>query len=70
MFGIYDFSISVSEAAMTFYGGDDIPTEVETRSQSRCRRAVVTRRLISLAGSVSCQCQPQTQSRVVGRGIR
>ena len=29
---------------------DDIPTEAETRSQFRRRRAVVTRRLVPLAG--------------------
>ena len=45
------FFKGVSEAAMVSYGGDDIPTEVETRNQSRHRRAVVTRRLVPLAGS-------------------
>ena len=29
---------------------DDVPTEAETRSQCRRRRAVVTRRLVPLAG--------------------
>ena len=32
---------------------DDIPTEVETRSQCRRSRAVVTRRLVLLAGGAS-----------------
>ena len=32
---------------------DDIPTEAETRSQCRRRRAVVTRRLVSLAAGAS-----------------
>ena len=32
---------------------DDIPTEAETRSQCRRRRAVVTRRLVPLAGGAS-----------------
>ena len=32
---------------------DDIPTEAETRSQCRRRRAVVTRRLVPLAGGDS-----------------
>ena len=32
---------------------DDIPTEAETRNQCRRRRAVVTRRLVPLAGSAS-----------------
>ena len=32
---------------------DDIPTEAETRNQCRGRRAVVTRRLVLLAGGAS-----------------
>ena len=44
------FFIGVSEAAMTSSGCDDIPTEAETRSQFRRRRAVVIRRLVPLAG--------------------
>ena len=49
---MFDFSKSVSEADIISFVCDDIPTEVETQSQSsRRRRAVVTRRLISLTGS-------------------
>ena len=40
----------VSEAAMTSSVCDDISIEAEIRSQVRRRRAVVTRRLIPLAG--------------------
>ena len=53
MFGKVKFPwyfIGVSEAAMIFSGCDDIPTAAETRSQVRRRRAVVTRRLVPLAG--------------------
>ena len=32
---------------------DEVPTEAETRSQCRRRRAVVTRRLVPLAGGAS-----------------
>ena len=45
--------MAVSEAAMISFFADDIPTEVETRSQSGRRRAVVTWRLVLLAGSAS-----------------
>ena len=48
---MFDFLLGVSEAAAKFAGSADIPTEVETRSQCRCRRAVLKRRLIPLAGS-------------------
>ena len=45
--------IGVSEGAMISSGCDDVPTEAETRSQCRRRRAVVTRRLVPLAGGSS-----------------
>ena len=45
------FLIGVTEAAMISSGCDNIPTEAETRSQFRRRRAVVTRRLIPFASS-------------------
>ena len=48
---LFGFSIGVSEPAMISSGGLDIPTEVETLSQTRHRRTVVTRRLVPLAGS-------------------
>ena len=48
---VYAF-IGVSEAATISFGSDDIPTEVETRSQSRRRRTVVKGRLVPFAGSV------------------
>ena len=47
---MFDFSKGVIEAAKISSGGDDIRTEVETRSRSRRRRAVVTRRSSPLAG--------------------
>ena len=53
MFGTVKYSryfIGVSKAAMISSGCDDNPTEAETRSQVRRRRAVVTRRLVPLAG--------------------
>ena len=53
MFGTVKYSwyfTGVSEAAMTSSGCDDIPTEAETGSQVRGRRAVVTRRLVPLVG--------------------
>ena len=53
MFGTVEYSwysIGVSETAMIFSGCDDIPSEAETRSQVRRRRAVLTRRLVHLAG--------------------
>ena len=52
MFGTVEnfwYFISISEAAMSLSDCDDIPTEAETRSQVRRRRAVVTRRLVPLA---------------------
>ena len=45
------FFISVSEAAMMSSVCHDVPTENETRSKSRSRSAVVSRRLVPLAGS-------------------
>ena len=54
MFRTVEYScyfIGNSEAAMIYSGCDDIPTEAETRSQCRRRRAVVTQRLVPLAGS-------------------
>ena len=47
------YFICVSEAAMISSGWDDNPTKAETRSQfrQRRRRAVITRRLVPLAGS-------------------
>ena len=56
MFGTIDYVsyfIGVSEGVMISSDCDDIPTEAETRSQSRRRRAVVTRRLVPLAGAAS-----------------
>ena len=53
MFGTVEFFwyfIEVSEATMISSGCDDIPTEAETRSQVRRRRAVVKRPLVPLAG--------------------
>ena len=53
MFGTVEyfwFFIGISEAAMISSDCDDIPTEVETRSQVWRRRAVLTRRLVHLAG--------------------
>ena len=47
------YFIGVSEGAMMSSDCDDVPTEVETRSQCRRRRAVVTRRLVPLAGGAS-----------------
>ena len=43
--------MGVSEAAMISSCCGDIPTEVETRRQSKQQRAAVTRRLVPLAGS-------------------
>ena len=54
MFETVEYSwyfIGVSEAAMISSACDYIPTEAETRSQFRRRRAVVTRRLVPLAGT-------------------
>ena len=56
MFGTVDCVwcfIGVSEGAMVSSDCDDVPTEVETRSQCRRRRAIVTRRLVPLAGGSS-----------------
>ena len=56
MFGTNDYVwyfIGVSEGAMISSDCDDIPTEAETRSQCRRGRAVVTRRLVPLAGGSS-----------------
>ena len=56
MFGTVDYVwyfIGVSEGAMTSSDCDDVPIEVETRGQCRRRRAVVTRRLVPLAGGPS-----------------
>ena len=47
------YAIGISEGAMISSDCDDIPTEAETRSQCRRRRAVVTRRLFPLAGAAS-----------------
>ena len=47
---MFDISIDVCEAALISSGGDDVPTEVETRCRSRRRLAVVTRRFVSPAG--------------------
>ena len=44
------FFIGISEAAMVPSDCGNIPAEAETRSQVRRRRAVVTRRLVLLAG--------------------
>ena len=56
MFGtigyVWNF-IGVSEGAMISSVCDDVPTKAETRSQCRRRRAVVTRRLVPLAGGAS-----------------
>ena len=48
---LFDFLIGNSETAMISSDGDHIPTEVETRIQSRRLRAVVTLRLVPLASS-------------------
>ena len=56
MFGAFDdvwYSIGVSDGAMGVSDCDDVPTEVETRSRSGRRRAVVTRRFVPLAGGAS-----------------
>ena len=45
--------IGVSEGAIISSDCDEIPTEAETRGQCRRRRAVVTRRLVPLAGGAS-----------------
>ena len=53
MFGIVEYSwyfIDIGEVATILLDCDDIPTEAETRSQLRRRRAVVTRRLVTWAG--------------------
>ena len=53
MFGTIDYVcyfIGIGEGAMVSSDCDDVPTEAETRSQCRRRRAVVTRRLVPLAG--------------------
>ena len=47
------YSIGVSDGALGLSDCDDVPTEVETRSRSGRRRAVVTRRFVPLAGSGS-----------------
>ena len=44
------YFMGVSQATMISSGCVDIPTEAETRSQTRRRHAVVTRRLVPLAG--------------------
>ena len=65
--------MSVSEAALISFGCDDIRTEAETPCQVRRRRAIVTRRVVPLAGIGPvpfCQQQPQMQSRAVGRDLR
>ena len=52
---------------------DDIPTEAETRSQCRRRRAVVTRRLVPLAGGASVPFAGRSHEgsrESVGRGLR
>ena len=52
MFGTIDYVwyfLGVGEGAMISSDCDDVPTEAETRSQCRRRRAVVTRRLVLLA---------------------
>ena len=52
MFGTVEYSwylLGISEAAMLSSDCDDILTETDTRSQVR-RRAVVSRRLVPLAG--------------------
>ena len=68
------YFIGVSEAATFSFGCDDIPTEVETRNQSRRRRTVVRGRLLLSLVVVVLQCLLQCQrrmfSRAVGRGIR
>ena len=48
MFGIL---IGASEAALIFLLGADISTAAETQIQTRRQRAVVTQRLVPLAGS-------------------
>ena len=56
MFGTIDFVwyfIGIGEGAMISSDCDDVPTEAETRNQCRRRRAVVTRRLVPLAGGSS-----------------
>ena len=53
MFGTTEYVwyfIGVSECAMISSDCDDVPIEAETRSQCTRRRAVVTRRLVPLAG--------------------
>ena len=47
------YFIGVSEVALGLSDCDDVPTEVETRSHRGHRRAVVTRRLVPLAGGAS-----------------
>ena len=47
---MFDFFGGLRGAAIIFSAVDDIPTEVETRSSSRRRRAAVTPRLVLLAG--------------------
>ena len=55
MFGTFVYAwcfIDVSEGATISSGCHNIPTEAERRSHFRRQRAVVTRRLVPLAGNV------------------
>ena len=66
MFGTVEYSwyfIGVIEAAMISSGCDEIPTEAETRSQVRRRRAVVTRRLVPLTGIARVPFASSSQQR-------
>ena len=49
----FDIFIGVSDGALRLSDCDDVPTEVETRSQCGRRRAIVTRRLVPLADGAS-----------------
>ena len=66
MFGTFAYVryfIGISYAAMISSGCDDIPTEAETWSQFRRRRAVVTQRSVPFAGSLSVPLASTTRKR-------
>ena len=68
MFGTVEylwFFICVSEAAMISSDCDDIPAEVETRSQFRRRHAVVTRSLVPPSGSAPVPLASTSRERSV-----
>ena len=66
MFGTIDcvcYFTGVNEGAMISSDCDDIPTEAETRSQCRRRRAVVTRSLVPHAGGASVRFSGSSHER-------